>query len=42
MNYFDYLRATRKEDTKENFIKYLIEVLEYTEEKAEKEAKIYY
>ena len=34
MNYFDYLRMTRQEDTKENFIKYLINILDYEKENA--------
>lgn len=42
MNYFDYLSLTDKKDTRENFISYLIEVLDYTEESAIKTSKIYY
>lgn len=42
MDYFSYLSMTRKEDTKENFVAYLVDVVGYTEEKAIKESKIYY
>lgn len=31
MNYFDYLRMQRLEDTKENFIAFLVDVEGYTE-----------
>lgn len=34
MNYFDYLRITNKKDTKENFIEYLINILDYEKENA--------
>ena len=42
MNYFDYLRMTNKEDTKENFEQYLVEVLDYTIDQAERESNWYY
>lgn len=42
MNYFDYLRLTSKKDTKESFIAYLIDILDYTEIEAERYAKIYF
>lgn len=42
MNYFDYLRLTSKEDTQESFEEYLIEVLDYTVEEAERLSKWYY
>ena len=42
MNYFDYLSFTGLKDTQENFEKYLVEVLDYTVEEAEKESKWYY
>ena len=42
MDYFSYLSFTRKEDTQQNFINYLIDVLGYTEAEAEKESIIYY
>ena len=42
MNYFDYLSYTKQEDTKEIFEKYLMNVLDYTEEQAKKESEIYY
>lgn len=42
MNYFDYLRMTGKEDTKESFIDYLIEILGYTEQEAETMTSTYF
>ena len=42
MTYFDYLSITRQEDTRESFEKYLMDVLDYTEEQAEKESEVYY
>jgi hypothetical protein len=42
MNYFDYLSMTNQEDNKTTFEKYLVEVLGYTTEQAERESKIYY
>lgn len=42
MNYFDYLSLTRQEDTRDTFEKYLVDVLDYTEEQAKKESEIFY
>lgn len=42
LTYFDWLRLTAREDTENNFILYLIKVLQYKEEDAKKEASIYY
>ena len=42
MTYFDYLGATKKEDSKKTFEKYLMEVLDYNEEDAQREASYYY
>lgn len=42
MTYFDYLSLTRQEDTRESFEKYLMDVLDYTEEQAKKESEVYY
>ena len=42
MDYFSYLSFTKQKDNKETFIKYLIEVMEYKEKEAIKEASIYY
>ena len=42
MNYFAYLRITGREDTQKSFINYLIDILNYTEEEAEKESQLYY
>ena len=42
MTYFDYLSITKQEDTRESFEKYLMDVLDYTEEQAEKESEVYY
>lgn len=42
MNYFDYLGMTGKKDTKENFISYLVDILDYTENKAIEISKIHY
>ena len=42
MNYFDYLRLTGKEDTKNNFITFLIDIMSYTKNQAEDYAKICY
>lgn len=42
INYFDYLSMTGRKDTRDNFEKYLIEVLDYTIQEAEKESEIYY
>lgn len=42
MNYFDYLRMTKQEDTKENFIDYLIKIVGYTKKQAEEQARYYY
>ena len=42
MTYFDYLNITKQEDTRESFEKYLMDVLDYTEEQAEKESEVYY
>lgn len=42
MNYFDYLSFTQQNDSQEVFEKYLVEVLDYTTEEAERESKIYY
>ena len=42
MNYFDYLSLTRKEDTRDTFIEYLVSVLDYTEQEAIEESKLFY
>jgi len=42
MSYFDYLSMTNQKDTKETFEKYLVEILDYEEKKAEQQSKIYY
>ena len=42
MNYFDYLRLTRKEDTRDTFIEYLVSILDYTEKNAIEYSKLYY
>lgn len=42
MNYFDYIAFNKIEDTKNNFIKYLVDILDYTKEEAEKEAVVYF
>ena len=42
MSYYDYLGATKQIDTKQVFEKYLIQVLDYTEEEAKRESKFYY
>ena len=42
MNYFDYLSLTRKKDTRDTFIEYLVSVLDYTEQEAIEESKIFY
>lgn len=42
MNYFDYLSLTKQEDTRDTFEKYLMAVLDYTEEQAKNESKIFY
>lgn len=42
MNYFDYLSLFDKRDTKESFVDYLIEILDYSEETAIKTSEIYY
>lgn len=42
MNYFDYLSMENYEDTKENFIKYLINIKDYNKEDATRYANLYY
>lgn len=42
MNYFDWLRITRQEDTKEHFFDYLISQKDYTTEEAKKYADFIY
>lgn len=42
MDYFSYLRMTYKEDTKDNFEDYLIEVLGYSIQDAKKESDFMY
>ena len=42
LNYFDYLRITKLKDTKDNFVLYLIKILNYTKEQANNEVKYYY
>ena len=42
MNYFEWLRIKKLKDTRKNFIKYLVEVMDYTEDVAIEESKIYY
>ena len=42
MNYFDYLMMTRKEDNKETFKNYLIDILDYDEDIATYESTLYY
>lgn len=42
MGYFDWLGSQHLEDTQDNFIRYLIEVLDYFNEQATEESKIYY
>lgn len=42
MNYFDYLRANKIIDTKDNFIQYLIAIHDYKIEEAIAEARWYY
>lgn len=42
LTYFDWLRITGREDTKENYILYLIKVMLYSEEEAKKDAQLYY
>jgi hypothetical protein len=42
MCYFDYLGATKKEDNKKTFETYLIDILDYTREEAQREASYYY
>ena len=42
MNYFDWLRITRQEDTKKHFIDFLISQKDYTTEEAKKYADFIY
>ena len=42
MNYFDYLRMTRKKDTKDNFIDFLVSIVGYNKKDAKKYASYYY
>lgn len=42
MNYIDYLRMTRKEDKKETFIDFLINIKDWDRDVAIREAFIYY
>lgn len=42
MNYFDYLRATGKADTPDEFVSFLIEVSGYSEHDAQLLARILY
>lgn len=42
MNYFDYLRFTKKEDTKETFEEWLIKVMDYSIEDAKRESDFMY
>lgn len=42
MDYFSYLRFTGKEDTKDNFEDYLIEVLGYSINDAKRESDFMY
>lgn len=42
MNYFDWIRLTKRKDNRESFIKYLVEIMDYTEDVAIEESKIYY
>ena len=42
MNYFDYLRMTKQEDTKEVYIEYLVNIVKYDLKRAEQEANVFY
>lgn len=42
LDYFSYLKIIKKQDTKENFASYLINVLDYDEEQAKKDSEFYY
>lgn len=42
MSYYDYLGATKQQDNKQVFEKYLMKVLDYTEQEAKQEARFYY
>lgn len=42
MNYFDYLSITKQKDTKDTYIKYLIEIVDYSEEQAIKYSSMFY
>ena len=42
MCYFDYLGATKQQDSKKIFEKYLVEILDYTREDSQREASYYY
>lgn len=42
MNYFEYLRITKKEDNILTFMEYLIDILGYSTAQAEQEKKYYF
>lgn len=42
MDYFSYLTYTKQKDTQSTFEKYLVEILGYTTQEAEKTSRIYY
>lgn len=42
MNYFDYLRMTGEKDTKENFVKFLVDIMGYPKETAIQESNMCY
>ena len=42
MNYFDYLRMTNKEDTKDNYIAYLVQIMDYSLKDAKEYADFIY
>ena len=42
LDYFTYLSMTRQKDNKDTYIKFLMEVMEYTKKSAESYAKHFY
>lgn len=42
MSYFDFLEYTQTNDAERNFIDYLVSVMDYSEQEAERMAKVYY
>lgn len=42
MNYFAYLYLTQQKDNKDTYIKFLVEIMDYSKESAKKNASLFY